>query len=211
VDGGVGMPVKINGATSGSVTLAAPATGTDVTLTLPGSTGTLPVSSDIGLVKITDQTFSAASSVNINNCFSSTYDNYRIIFDPSAASTTLTMSIRLRASGADNSTANYIRQNLNAQQATVGAVQFTGATSWGFGGVDGTYVSYNRFAFDICAPQLTRYTVAVVPSLFVSTSAQYYANLDAYLFNATTSFDGFSILTSTGTITGTVRVYGYRN
>lgn len=32
------MPVKINGSTSGSVTLAAPATGSDVTLTLPGST-----------------------------------------------------------------------------------------------------------------------------------------------------------------------------
>lgn len=31
------MPLKINGATSGSVTLAAPATGSDVTLTLPGS------------------------------------------------------------------------------------------------------------------------------------------------------------------------------
>lgn len=29
------MPLKINGATSGSVTLAAPATGSDVTLTLP--------------------------------------------------------------------------------------------------------------------------------------------------------------------------------
>ena len=35
------MPVKINGATSGSVTLAAPATGTDVTLTLPASSGTV--------------------------------------------------------------------------------------------------------------------------------------------------------------------------
>lgn len=32
--------IKINGATNGSVTLAAPATGSDVTLTLPGGTGT---------------------------------------------------------------------------------------------------------------------------------------------------------------------------
>ena len=31
------MPVKINGATSGSVSLAAPASGSDVTLTLPGT------------------------------------------------------------------------------------------------------------------------------------------------------------------------------
>lgn len=35
------MPVKINGATSGSVTLAAPDTGSDVTLTLPSVTDTL--------------------------------------------------------------------------------------------------------------------------------------------------------------------------
>ena len=35
------MPVKINGATSGSVTLAAPATGSDVTLTLPAAAGTV--------------------------------------------------------------------------------------------------------------------------------------------------------------------------
>lgn len=32
------MPIKVNGQTSGSVTVAAPATGSDVTLTLPGST-----------------------------------------------------------------------------------------------------------------------------------------------------------------------------
>ena len=35
------MPVKINGATNGSVTLAAPATGSDVTLTLPAASGTV--------------------------------------------------------------------------------------------------------------------------------------------------------------------------
>lgn len=38
MDGGVAMPVKVNGLTSGSVTVAAPDTGSDVTLTLPGST-----------------------------------------------------------------------------------------------------------------------------------------------------------------------------
>ncbi len=35
------MPVKINGSSSGSVTLAAPASGSDVTLTLPGAAGTV--------------------------------------------------------------------------------------------------------------------------------------------------------------------------
>lgn len=35
------MPLKINGLTTGSVTLAAPATGSDVTLILPSSAGTV--------------------------------------------------------------------------------------------------------------------------------------------------------------------------
>lgn len=42
------MPVKINGTTSGSVTLAAPDTGSDVTLTLPASTGTVALASALG-------------------------------------------------------------------------------------------------------------------------------------------------------------------
>jgi len=165
-----------------------------------------------GLVKITDQTFSAASTVNVNNCFTSTYDNYRVLIDFSAASTTLALTMRLRVSGTDNSTTNYFRQNMSAQSTTVSASQTASGTSWGLAGsIDNTYISYNRYMFDIFGPQLTRYTVAVVPSLFVSTTPQYYSNLDAYLFNATTSFDGFSLLASTGNVTGTLRVYGYRN
>lgn len=35
------MPIKINGQTTGSVTLTASATGSDVTLTLPNTTGTV--------------------------------------------------------------------------------------------------------------------------------------------------------------------------
>lgn len=38
------MPLKINGASTGSVTLNAPNTGTDVTITLPGSSATLATS-----------------------------------------------------------------------------------------------------------------------------------------------------------------------
>lgn len=48
------MPIKINGSTSGSVTLAAPATGSDVTVTLPATAGTIPLSASATL---SDPTF----------------------------------------------------------------------------------------------------------------------------------------------------------
>lgn len=41
------------------------------------TTGDLAVAG--GLVYITGSTFSASSAVNVNNCFSSTYENYRVV------------------------------------------------------------------------------------------------------------------------------------
>ena len=46
------MPLKINGATNGSVTLAAPATGSDVTLTLPSSSGTVALFKALQIVNV---------------------------------------------------------------------------------------------------------------------------------------------------------------
>lgn len=62
------MPLKINGATSGSVTLAAPATGSDVTLTLPGTSGTAALASALGrqilqIVRVTDSTIRTTTSL----------------------------------------------------------------------------------------------------------------------------------------------------
>lgn len=47
------MPLKINGSTSGSVTLAAPATGSDVTVTLPGTAGTVALTASPTLTTAT--------------------------------------------------------------------------------------------------------------------------------------------------------------
>lgn len=68
------MPVKVNGQTSGSVTVAAPATGSDVTLTLPGSTmdlGTelaskLPIAGGkiLQIVRATDSTDRSTTSTS---------------------------------------------------------------------------------------------------------------------------------------------------
>jgi hypothetical protein len=65
-------------------------------------------------------TFTAATTVSVNGCFSATYDNYLMVMryrlDGAGAPD---LQIRLRASGSDNSTANsYRRQQLEASGAT---------------------------------------------------------------------------------------------
>jgi len=69
--------VKINGTTSGSVTLAAPASGSDVTLTLPGSAGTVAVVGSAAMTLITSGTLSGASVLLSN--IPATYKDLRLV------------------------------------------------------------------------------------------------------------------------------------
>lgn len=165
-----------------------------------------------GLVKVTDSAFSAQSTVSINNCFTSTYNTYRVLLAITGLSSDLTLSLRLRVSGSDNSTSNYYRQTMGGSGSTVAAGEASGQTSWDAGSIDGPNSDFRYvFSFDIFGPQAaTRTLMNGVRARFASdgtgaVEAVYNA------FQANTQFDGISILTSTGNITGTARVYGYRD
>lgn len=157
-----------------------------------------------GLVLITSQSFSAASSVSVNNCFQSGYANYRVLLN-ATGSTGSDCSIRLRASGSDNTTSNYtfaysdVASGINITGTNGGQTSFINI--WRNGGSGGSTV-----AFDILSPALAERTFIL--------SSNY--NGDRLFtaggnFTATTTFDGFSFFPASGTITGTVRVYSYRN
>lgn len=168
-----------------------------------------------GLTLITSSTFSSVASVSVNNCFTSTYDNYRAILTFTALSADMSIRMRLRAAGADNSGANYDSQLLQQSATTVLGQQnagTSGATQFAlFGTCGSAQPTATHWTLDIISPQLTAYTKMNGAGLIYSTTGGTFSAISANLFNLTTSFDGFSLLTSTGTMSGTVRVYGYRN
>ena len=207
------MPVKINGATSGSVTLAAPDTGSDVTLTLPAAAGTAATTAYAdaagGLQLITSQTFSAVSAVNVNNCFTATYSNY-LIRIASTISTTGTIQMRLRSSGTDNSSSNYYYHSHTSDTSSQTTYSYTRSvglsTFFHIGNVNGVYDA----SVDMNSPNHSRATTVLYQSVGANaTDMQEQAG--GGLMSVTTSYDGFSIVPSAGTITGTIRVYGYKN
>lgn len=158
-----------------------------------------------GLDLITTQSFSAASSVSVNNCFTSTYLNYRFFFNVSSSAGSGELYVRLRAAGADNTTSNYRSGGIYSvfSTGTVNTTNYNSATAWT------VYYLVNGIghakAVEVMAPQDT------VPTAMGSIGANTDAN--AYYsgwFNASTSFDGFTIYPYSGTITGTLSVYGYR-
>lgn len=76
-------------------------------------------------------TLSNTPSVSINDCFSSTYDNYVMVFRL-VTDTDRVGNVRLRASGTDASGSNYNHQYLYVDGGTRGAARVTGATSGEF-------------------------------------------------------------------------------
>ena len=160
-----------------------------------------------GMVLLNTTSFSAVSSQSINDVFSSTYDNYRIICD-FTGSTGTNNNMRLRVSGADDTTSNYMRQYIYSSSTTIAAARSNSQSTWLLGDHDGSNRTVN--IVDLISPNLARVTGGVHFSAMYYNSSSANAWLQNGLgFNAATQFTGFTIYPSSGTITGTVSVYGY--
>jgi len=163
-----------------------------------------------GLTYITQATPSAVSSISINNCFTSAYENYKIVMNLSAIVADGNIGLRLRVGGVDTST-NYVSQRLGAN----GAVVFAGANVLG---TDEMYIlsgisaepRTSAVAFDMFAPQLATDTTCVTHfgALDVINGSPLILTWNSQ--NSNTAFDGFTLI-STANMTGTIRVYGYQN
>ena len=160
-----------------------------------------------GLVRIATDTFSAVSSVSVNNCFSSAYANYRIVINITAKSADNDCSIRLRASAADNTTSNYSSNTLDSfstsTSVSTNATQTQWLNIWNAAATDGQFLHVDMFN-----PFASQQTAIASHSLSTNNLRN---RRGGGFFAATTSFDGFSVYPASGTITGTLRVYGHVN
>jgi len=160
-----------------------------------------------GLVKVASGTASSGSTVSVNNCFTSTYDNYLILITDFSQTTTVN-SFRLRAGGSDNTTSNYDSARIYVDTTASGFDGGTNAgTSFFFGQTSGN-VS-NSIVIQITNPQTTKQTNMFFSQ--VSPNAVRTVGFQGFcIFKATTSFDGFSVIASGTISTFNYTVYGYQ-
>ena len=204
------MTLRLNGSTSGYVELDAPAVAGTSALTLPASSGTVATTAYAdtagGLQLITTQTFSAVSSVSVNNCFTGTYDNYRIVLR-GTSSTATALLFRLRLSGTDNATgSSYSTQILDVQLTTIAGDRNT--TSDGRIGAIASTLQTLCIA-DFAMPAVAVATGFISQSNFPNGNSAIHHTAGTH--NQTVAYDGISIFPSAGTFSGTVRIYGYKN
>lgn len=161
----------------------------------------------IGFWTVVPETnFSAVSAITRDNIFTTDFDNYRLIMTYST-STTLSLNYQERASG---STANtlYYSSGLGATSGLDSVSYFNRVSNGSTIAISRTFnVAYARLSLDIFNP---------VSSTFTTTFAGDAIDSQAFInfqfgggHNTATSYDGFTITTSTGTITGFYAVYGY--
>jgi hypothetical protein len=156
-----------------------------------------------GLNFITSTSGTAAASLIIDNCFTSTYENYRLIV-VGKASTDVYCKIQFRVGGVAAAT-NYAYQTFTVNGTSTVAASASAQTG---GHLFATNTDdTNASSIDLYKPNIAIATGYTAASLYNSGTISY--NFVSGRHSTATAYDGFVIYPTTGTITASVYVYGY--
>lgn len=146
-------------------------------------------------------TYTTVNSVSLNSVFTATYTQYRVVVACTASAAGAFLWIRNRLSGTDAAT-NYNQQRLYVNGSSVAGAQNAASTGGGIGAV---LTTKNVYGVDVFGPQLAEATGLV-------SVGGYQGGIEIFttIHTTATAYDGFTLLPSSGTITGIVNVYGYK-
>jgi hypothetical protein len=162
-----------------------------------------------GLAVVKTQTIgSAVASVTVTGAFSSAYENYRIVINGVATSTS-GQSFLYTQNGSAGSTYTGNAVYYNSANNTIGNAVTSAGTS-AVVGVNNT--TRNGITLDILGPNLAQATQIQGFATGFSTAATSYQATIVHVDSNAAASTGFTITMSTGTMTGgTIVVYGYAN
>jgi hypothetical protein len=169
--------------------------------------GTAPSAGALVVVKA-ETAFTAVSSVTVDNVFTSTYKNYRILIRYETGGSGNELRFRLRVGGVSAAT-NYNYQQIIFDNTTSFCGRATSQTTAVFSGqTNGTFLS--------CATMDIFNPAEATPTQFINNNAP---NQGAYTtpqagqnsgnHSTATAYDGIEFLTTASTTSGTYTIYGY--
>lgn len=148
---------------------------------------------------------SGVSSVSIDNCFTSTYQSYLIVMELNR-STSTSILYRWRVSGADKTTATYNGQKWNVSGSTFSAVSAASSTYGQLSVANGSGEIFIRGI--LFRPSEAAVSISIADSLQISAS---FVGTATTSQTDSTAYDGITIFPLAGSISGTIRIYGYQN
>lgn len=149
--------------------------------------------------------FTSCTSVSLNGVFTAGYENYlvtmRTVGGPAV------MGFRYRASGTDASGTDYVYQLLAANGTSLTDPEVnrsTSQTSAAFGASSGAYSSYNVVIY---GPFLSIETVHGPFGFYNSSGSRIWEYHGTHM--VASSYDGLTLLPSSGSISGAIHIWGF--
>jgi hypothetical protein len=182
-------------------------------LSLASASSIYQTKATAGFVFLNVTSFTTQSSISLNNVFSSTYTNYKIIVNlTDNSSNDGDILLKWRNSGTDSSSnyyTSYTGINTLASPAVINKTQDPATEGHAIGKMDNATKNSQHIVIDVGNVFLSNFT-RVVFSGFGSTDA---SNLFSYNgggnHQVSQSYDGLTLISQNGTITGSFSVYGY--
>jgi hypothetical protein len=160
-----------------------------------------PATSNQGMTLINTTAFSGVTTQSFNNVFSATYDNYRILYNIATTNAADTLSLRMRASGTDNTGAtNYRTSRIIVTDVTTVSRQSTNLQQ--------LVTNCNlrcAGSIDVFNPFPNNETFTIAHSISGDSASNYITSGMRMVDN--NSFDGFTIICAAN-MTGAISVYG---
>ena len=170
---------------------------------------------NVGNVLISSQTVTTSSLVTFDNVFTSSFENYLIEFNGRSSGASTQMRSKFRTGGVANGNSNYayvVTQALSSNSGPTNRAWGTASGENEFIDMDNTTGSNQSMLLNVFSPQATQWTRwTFFASAVGSGGAVNGYQICGGAFTNTTSFDGIQFSLTSGTITGSFRIYGLRN
>jgi hypothetical protein len=161
-----------------------------------------------GLWKVAESTFVNAANPFINGCLSDDYDNYRIVMNLfTSAATTVRWRVRSGVSTVETG-AVYDRFGFSVLAGVVSNDSFNDGNSSSLVGTALGSSELTPVVMDLMSPFKAVQTVAMPRSWNTNTGGQQFNNVR---IQSTTQYTGIEIFLDSGTVSGSIRVYGYKD
>lgn len=156
--------------------------------------------------------FSASTGVTVDGVFSSLYDNYRVVCTPTTIGTPQQIILRFRVGTTEDAGFNYNTVRIAASASN--SLSSTGGlpAQHAIVGMANSYAA-SPMVFDIFGPNIAAVTTLSAGPYgeLGNTTATLYVGMAASIHTTGAQNTGFSLYGFGTTISGSLRVYGYRN
>jgi hypothetical protein len=174
----------------------------------PGEVLTAAAMDSIGLWKVAETTFTASALPFINGCFSSNYENYLVLMNISTSATT-NVRFRFRFGTSTTETGSvYDRFGFTQNGATITSGNSAGEGAGYFLSTTSGATEMAPVFFEVFSPNKAVKTVVQPRAWNTASGASHFL---VTRMDNTTQYTGIQIAPDSGTLTGAMRVYGYRD